>query len=150
MNKTALAALAAILLLGACANLNPMNWFSASEEVSLAPADGFPDARDNRPLVADVTEMAVEPFPGGAILRAKGVPPTQGWWDAELVPENDGQAVDGVLRFRFVAAAPRQQRPQGSQMSREITAGYYLSDFKLANVRQIVVTGANNARTSRR
>jgi hypothetical protein len=155
MNRSALAALTALILLAGCGGLNwsalnPFGWFRSSEEVSITPEGGYGAVRDNRPLVAQVTEMAVEPFPGGAIVRAVGLPPTQGWWDAELIPEDEGRAVDGVISFRFVVAAPRTATREGTPMSREVTAGYYLSDFKLQGVRQIIVVGANNARTSRR
>jgi len=153
MNRTLLAAMAALFVLGACSglsSLNPFNWFRSSQEVALTPMGDLPASLDNRPLVDQVTELAVEPFPGGAIVRATGLPPTQGWWDAELVPENDGVAVDGVLRFRFVVAAPRSAQAAGTPMSREVTAGHNVSDFRLRGVREIVVTGARNARSSRR
>lgn len=155
MKKPALAAVAALTLLGACggfqlSSLNPFGWFSASSEESIVPEGGWATVQDNRPLVDQVTEMAVEAFPGGAIVRATGLPRTQGWWDAELVPENDFRPVDGVLTFRFVVAAPRTAAREGTPMSREVTAGIYVSDFKLRDVRQITVIGERNARSSRR
>ncbi len=156
MTRPVLAALAALMILSACGNfrtssLNPFGWFSRStEEASLITAAEARRVADNRALVAQVTEMAVEPMRGGAIVRAVGLPPTQGWWDAELVPENEFRPVDGVLSFRFVVAGPRPPARAGTPMSREVSAAIYVSDFKLANARQITVTGAGNARTSRR
>ena len=154
MRTPGLAALAALMVLASCgglrgASLNPFTWFdrSSTEVASLVPEGGFPGVQDNRPLVAQVTDMAVEPVEGGAIVRAVGLPPTQGWWDAELVSDTDFRAEDGELRLRFVTAVPRQQRPAGPQRSREITAGVFVSDFRLAGVRRITVTGAENART---
>ncbi|WP_114964714.1 hypothetical protein [Alkalilacustris brevis] len=153
MNRSTLAAMVALGLLAGCgglSSLNPFNWFGSSEEVTLTPEGGYALVDDNRPLVSQVTEMAVEPFPGGAIVRAVGLPPRQGWWDAELIPENDGRAVDGVLRFRFVVAAPRQPTREGTPMSREVSVGHYVSDHRLAGVRRIEVIGAQNARSSNR
>jgi hypothetical protein len=109
---------------------------------------GKPD--DPRILVADVTEMEVARQPGGAIVRAAGLPPTQGWWDAALVAENRGEPVDGVLTYRFVVDQPRGPARVSTPQSREVTAAAYISDIKLANVTQIVVLGAANSRSSRR
>lgn len=155
MRTPALAAMAALLFLGACggvaqSRLNPLNWFQASAPETLEPRRGWAAVEDNRALVADVTDLTVERFPGGAIVRATGLPPTQGWWDAELVPDNDFRPVDGVLSFRFVVAAPRGPARTGTPVSREVTAGIVVSNFKLAETRQITVTGASNARSSRR
>lgn len=154
MSRHAIAALTVLSLLAACGSVgasrfNPANWFSGSEE-TLVPPGGFPEMTDRRPMVAEVTELAVERFPGGAIIRATGLPPTQGWWDAELVPENEGEAVNGTLSFRFVVAPPIARKPQGTPISREVTAAYYASDFRLDGVRSIIVTGQSGARSARR
>jgi hypothetical protein len=156
MNRLTIAALTAVLFLSACGSfsgsrLNPMNWFGreSEETTSLIPAGGYRNV-DNRAAVSQVTEMALERRPGGAVLRATGLPPTQGWWDAELRAENDGEAVDGVLLFTFVAAEPRGAAAQGSATSREITAAVFLSDIRLSGAREIRVQGAQNARSVRR
>ncbi|OZA08094.1 MAG: hypothetical protein B7Y02_12980, partial [Rhodobacterales bacterium 17-64-5] len=62
--------------------LNPFNWFKRSEARDLVQTEA---PGDPRPLVAEVLTMVVEPIPGGAIVRATGLPPTQGWWQAELI-----------------------------------------------------------------
>lgn len=132
--------------------LNPFNWFGRSQEVAVVTSDPVVPGRpeDPRILVADVTEMEVARQPGGAIVRATGLPPTQGWWDAALVAENGGQPVDGVLTYRFVVDQPLQATRISTPQSREVTAAAYVSDVKLANVQQIVVLGAQNSRSSRR
>lgn len=126
--------------------LNPFNWFKRSEprETIALPAQGG----DPRPLVDTVLSMAVEPIPGGAVVRARGVTPTQGWWDAELVARDLGE--DGVLVYEFRLLPPRGQTDVNTQRSREIDVAIYISDVKLANVREIVVQGATNARSARR
>lgn len=132
--------------------LNPFNWFGRSQPVAVATAEpavpGKPD--DPRILVAEVTEMEVARQPGGAIVRATGLPPTQGWWDAALVSENGGEPVDGVLTYRFVVDQPREATRVSTPQSRAVTAAAYLSDIKLQGISQIVVLGAQNSRSSRR
>lgn len=132
--------------------LNPFNWFGRSQEVAVSTAEpvvpGRPD--DPRVLVAEVTDMDVARQPGGAIVRANGLPPTQGWWDAALVAENNGEPVDGVLTYRFVVDQPHGRARVSTPQSREVTAAAWLSDIKLANVTQIIVLGAQNSRSSRR
>jgi hypothetical protein len=72
------AALIAVTLLASCgtireSRLNPMNWFGKSREVEqTAVLTEAP--QDPRTLVQTVLSMAVEPFPGGAIIRATGLP----------------------------------------------------------------------------
>jgi hypothetical protein len=126
--------------------LNPFNWFKRSEarETIALPDQG----RDPRPLVDTVLSMAVEPIPGGAVVRARGLTPTQGWWDAELV----GRDLDenGVLVYEFRLLPPVGRTDVNTQRSREIDVAIYISDVKLANVREIVVQGATNARSARR
>ncbi|MCB2135499.1 MAG: hypothetical protein KDE08_06070 [Rhodobacteraceae bacterium] len=129
---------------------NPFNWFGRSEAGQAAQTVQPGVTDDGRILVAEITALEVARQPGGAIVRASGLPPTQGWWNTELVAENDGDPVDGVLTFRFVIAQPLGQTRVSTPQSRELTAATYLSDIKLAEVRQIVVQGAANSRSVRR
>ncbi|MEZ5779513.1 MAG: hypothetical protein R3E44_14250 [Paracoccaceae bacterium] len=147
------ALLIAALSLGGCGKIrdsrfNPFNWFGRSQSSNVVVVQGVPV--DGRLLVDQVTEMEVARQPGGAIVRATGLPPTQGWWDAALVAENNGQPVDGVLTYRFVLSEPLGQTRVSTPRSREVTAAVYVSDIKLAEVRQIVVLGTQNSRSSRR
>ena len=125
--------------------LNPLNWFKRSQPVEVVSTEA---PADPRPLVADVLSMVVESYPGGAIVRATGLPPTQGWWEAELVP----QPVDenGTLVLEFHVFPPITATGVVNQQSREITVAYNLSNIKLDGISNIVVQGVNNARSSRR
>jgi hypothetical protein len=125
--------------------LNPFNWFKKSEPRETIVLDAKDDPR---PLVEAVLTLAVEPIPGGAIVRARGVTPTQGWWNAELVPQDVTE--DGVLVYEFRLVEPVGRTDVNTQRSREIDVGIYISDVKLESVREIVVQGATNARVSRR
>lgn len=126
--------------------LNPFNWFKKSQprETIVLPDE----QADARPLVDTVLTMAVEPIPGGAVVRARGVTPTQGWWDAELVARDVDEK--GVLIYEFRLVPPTGQTDVNTQQSREIDVAIYISDVKLAAVREIVVQGAKNARSARR
>ncbi len=157
--KTPIAAvLAATLILSGCggfrdSKLNPVNWFGRSSQgpVGLEPDGGYAAATgDFRALVGEVTSMEVNRIQGGALLSAAGLPPTQGWWDAELVPEADEKPVDGVLAYRFVVAEPRVTTRVSTPQSREVTAARFLSDQTLQGVSRIVVLGERNSRSSRR
>lgn len=145
-----LLAVALVVALAGCgavrdSKLNPFNWFKRSEPRETIVLE---KAGDPRPLVDTVLTMSVEPIPGGAIVRARGVTPTQGWWEAELVP----LAVDetGVLVYEFRLLPPNGRTDVNTQRSREIDVAIYISDVKLEAVREIVVQGASNARVSRR
>lgn len=150
MRRSLLAALAAAMVVTGCATvresrLNPFNWFGRSERAAAVPAAPVRDG--GRIPVAQVTELFVEPASGGAIIRAKGVPPTQGWYAAELVPEET--ANEGELVFRFVLKQPQEAVP-GTPLSREVTVATFVNTFRLEGVRTITVTGAETARTIRR
>lgn len=153
MSGRLLLTLSLILGLSACeSRLNPRNWFSGGKDdgVILEPYGGYGDTEDSRELVSQVTELKVLRNPEGAILQVTGLPPRQGYWSAELVAENDGQPVDGVLSYTFRISEPLGSTPQGSPYSREIIVATAVSEAKLAGVRRIRVIGANNSMTARR
>lgn len=153
MRAPLIATLTATLVLSACSTvresrINPFNWFGQSQETRVVTLDADELPGDPRPLIGEVTALAMEAIPGGAILRANGLPPRQGYWDAELVevPSDDG----ATRVFDFRAAAPLEATLIGPVQSREITVGLYLSDQDLAPIRRIIVRGASNQRSTRR
>ena len=147
-----IAALSLIALLAGCggirdSRINPFNWFgrSAPAERVETQVPGQPQAPvDQRPLAQHIVDARMEQVPSGAILRATGVPPSQGWWDADLVAQPVSE--DGTLVVEFRLKAPLTQTATGPQRSREVVAALHLSHSKLANVRRVVVQGANDAR----
>ena len=152
MRRRVLLGLGAALVVASCgrirdSRLNPFNWFGGAkrrEQVAATPAE----EQDPRLLVADVVSLNVDPYSAGAIVRAKGIPPSQGWWEAELVARPIDE--NGVLVYDFRVFPPLTNTPQGNTRSREITAGASISTTRLDQVREIVVQGANNALSSRR
>lgn len=152
---------AIVLTLSGCARisdspLNPFNWFGNSREaVVVDPADRrplVPEGRrvvitDARQLVTQVTALTVDRTATGAVVRATGLAPSQGFFNAELV--NAGVA-NGVLTLNFRAQAPAGFEAIGTPRSRQITAAYVISSTDLAGIRTVRVQAAENARTSGR
>ncbi len=145
-------ALTLTLALASCgglrdSRLNPFNWFGRSAPAERVEVAVDPDA-DPRPLVETVTDMQVDAFPGGAIVRATGLTPTQGWWAAELI-ELPIDA-DGVLVLEFRLLPPITPTDVNTPQSRTVTVGTSFSDIKMAKISRIVVQGKTNARASAR
>lgn len=151
MTRPILALIALSLVLAACSGvrqsrINPLNWFGTStEESQLGP---LTLETDNRSLVQSVTALSIERTSSGALVRAEAQMPTQGWWDVQLLAENQGRPVNGVLTYRFVAAAPRTPVPGGRPQT--LVAAATVSEYLLEEVTSVVVQGANNSRTARR
>ncbi len=150
MRRTGIFALALVLALPACGSrLNPFNWFGRAEPAPAAqPA--LPRApADHRLLVAEVTSLTLDRMPGGVIVRAVGLPPTQGYWEAELVERKD-PANPEVAVFEFRVFPPIAEAAVSTRQSREVVVATFLSNVRLANLRQITVQGQNSALTTRR
>lgn len=142
-----------VLGLSACSmGWNPMNWFQSSKEstIALIPQGGFADTTDRRTIVSQVTDMQVLRTPGGAIIQVTGLPPRQGYWNAELVAENGERPVDGVLTYVFRIQEPEVTTGQGAPYTRQVFVAHAVSNVTLAGVRQIRVLGTENSRTARR
>lgn len=151
MTRSLTAALIATLVLTSCgavrdSRLNPFNWFGRSQPTETIQTVEKP--KDPRLLVADVVSMNVEPYSGGAIVRATGIAQTQGWWDAELVELETDEAGHLILEFRLFP--PVAQQDVNTPRSREITVAMTLSPARLENISRITVQGESNARTTRR
>jgi hypothetical protein len=130
-------------------SLNPFNWWGGGDAAEAVAPDGR--VIDSRPLVGEVTDLVVERTAGGAIVRATGLPPLQGFWSAALVPESLELQPDenGVLAFDFRALPPVTPQGTGSPRTRELVTGYFLSNQALDGVRSIVVRGERNSRSAR-
>lgn len=143
-------ALSASLVLASCgfvrdSKLNPFNWFGKSEPTETLVSVEKP--ADPRSLVDDVLSMEVEPYSGGVIVRAKGLTPTQGWWNAELVEAETDDPSHLVLEFRLLA--PIVPTDVNTPRSREVVVAKTVSPQQLEYISRITVQGARNARTSR-
>jgi hypothetical protein len=126
--------------------LNPFNWFRKSEPRETIV---LPEAKEDGRMLAEVVlDLSVEPIPGGAIVRARGQMPVQGFWAAELVPLPLSEGGTQVYEFRVFP--PVTKTDVNTAQSRQIDVAIYISDVKLQNVSEIAVQGATNARASRR
>ena len=137
---------------GGTANLNPFSWFRSDgvKEVAVIPEGGFLEDQEFRGLVSQVIELEILRSPGGAIIRAKGLPPRLGYWDAELVPENFERPENGVLTYMFRITEPPYQTNSGRPKQREVLVGQFISNTKLQGVRSIRVVGERNSRSASR
>ncbi|MEJ2022487.1 MAG: hypothetical protein P8X43_10760 [Maritimibacter sp.] len=138
MTGRILAALSLVLGLAACdsgINLNPFTWFGGSTDeklVAVEPSGGWPTGEDPRELVAQITALSVDRTTAGAIVHATGLPPKIGYWEAELVAENDGKPVDGVVTYRFHVWSPLWEQGTGSEYARSIDgAALNAANFRL-------------------
>ena len=128
--------------------VNPMNWFNYErQEERLTPEGALETAKDIRPLISQVADMRIERAPGGAIVRATGLPQTQGFHTAELIEVET--ETRGLLAFEFRVVPPRPGAPGGSAPSREITVGTFVSDIALQGITAIEVRGQDNVRRTR-
>ena len=161
MIRATLLGTAVLMTLTGCARVaesrfNPLNWFGSSQTAPvpldtelrpLVPRTRTTIEVDNRPLITSVSTMSIDRTTTGAIVRATGVAPTQGFYNAELV----SRGIDnGVLTLDFRAQAPADFGADGSTRSRQISAAYILDRSELAAIRSVRVQGATDARVSRR
>ncbi len=144
--------LAVLFLVSACTSsgvsadrLNPVNWFKSNTEAEQIDETAPIVSEDSRELLPVISSLEAQPFgAGGVILIAGGVPPTFGYYDAALVPVNDGQPIEGELVFEFRAAPPVGDVEVGTEESRELTTATTLTEAELSGVGTIRVIAAAN------
>lgn len=173
MRKTFSALLVSTLVLTGCATVrdsrvNPFNWFGTarSEPLTRTEAETNPLIPQRSGLFAasreraavyngrpfdQVTDLTIEPVPGGALIRATGLAARQGIYAVQLTPDNEDELpVDGVLTYRLEGVEPERNTPVGAQPTREVVAARKVTNQTLAGVRTIRVLGQRNALTSSR
>ncbi|MCY4335141.1 MAG: hypothetical protein OXC60_10770 [Litoreibacter sp.] len=151
MQKSILIILTTGMVLASCgrvaeSRLNPFNWFGQSERETVV-ADA-PIAQERRPLMTDIVSLNVERTPSGAIIKAVGLPPTQGFWDAELVRVETEDP--SIALYDFRVTPPLRRSAVSTQASREVIVATSLNNIALQTIRQIVVRGQNVQRVVRR
>jgi len=134
--------------------LNPRNWFGSSEEERVTVTEEAEPREptyaerygDPRPIIDEVLDVEIEAVPGGAVLRARGRAPMQGYWQPALLVYRD-ESTNDSLAFRFIAMPPPEDQPVGTPESREILAAQFLPADVLDGLRRITVIALNNRRT---
>ncbi|MBP7240839.1 hypothetical protein [Amaricoccus sp.] len=91
-------------------------------------------------------EATVERGYGGVILRVTGVAPTQGWFDAALLPDERPDAA-GVLTVTLVAVPPLEPAQAGPERTRLLMTGAFLQELELREIRAFRVVAANQTVT---
>lgn len=148
--------------------VNPANWFGPSRSASVTAQEArtnpliptrsglFARARATEEVYIgrpfdQVTNLAVEPIPGGAIVRATGLAERQGIYAVQLTPQNDAEEpVNGVLTYRLEGIRPTENTAVGTTPTREVTAARKLTDQQLRGVSEIRVEGERNAQVTAR
>lgn len=153
MRAGLVAVAAAAMMVAGCATVrdsrvNPLNWFGSSQERAIVEAVEKTGRTDGRVRVQELTELHIERATGGVIVRAKGVPLTQGRYHAELsqIPGGD----EGELAFEFLIKEPEAEQRASTPISREITVATFVNNYRLETARTITVRAASNARSSNR
>lgn len=147
---------------------NPGNWFGGSRDIPTAA-----QAEDVNPLIparrtsilskkptayvdhsvpiTRVTQLRVERTNTGAIIHATGVGSRQGMFEVRLKPDDPEQLpVKGVLSYSFRVHYPQKSTPAGAEATRRVNVAISLTHQQMEGVRTIRVSGAENARESRR
>lgn len=154
MRNSTIAVLVAVGLTAGCdglSGLNPMNLFGPSEDVEmLTPLEAQQFRRDPRPLMDQITDLVIEPSPGGALVRVSGISPTTGFYGGDLLEVNGGEPVGGILTFRFVAAPPPANRAVAPGRTQQVVVAKFVSDAVLQQTSEILVIAERNARAAKR
>ena len=146
--------LSTTLMLSACgrvadSRINPLNWFGGETEVrtetTTTVTTEVETLRDDS-LVLEVLALEAAPHPGGVIVTAKGLAPTQGYFDATLVEISREGA---ELIFEFRAKPPVSSEAEGARITRELVTGLFLSRQTLGTARRVTVVSQNNRRSVR-
>jgi hypothetical protein len=144
----ALIALTLCLSLAACgaSRLNPMNWFGGEREERIAVTE-VATPTDPRPLVTEITGLAIEATTSGAILTATALTDATGYWQPGLVLV---ERAEGAATYEFRAAPPPAGATQGPEPTRVIVAAAELGRGDLQGLRSITVIARTNRRTVER
>jgi hypothetical protein len=103
-----------------------------------------PGTAGRAPVVEEVLTLSASPTPAGVIVSTVGLPPTQGWWRAELVRVPSGNPSVYAMEFRLLP--PLVPRRAGTPPSREVLGGTFLTQGELAGIATIAVLGRSNSR----
>ncbi|WP_069299430.1 hypothetical protein [Neptunicoccus sediminis] len=110
-----------------------------------------PVIQNNGGLISVIKEARFERARGGAIIRARGVAPRQGYYDASLYSATGLKPdANGDITLEFRAKEPQFQTNVLGEHSREIDVGIFISNQKLNAANAIRVVGRQNQISLRR
>lgn len=130
---------------------NPLNWFGRPEQIATTPdrdalrplvlPGDTTTVVDGRSMITQVTDLQVDRTPTGAIITARGVAPSAGYFNAQLVHTG---TQSGVMTFEFRAEAPATP-PAGSGNALYITAATSVDLAGLQGVSAVVVVAQSGS-----
>lgn len=170
MRKSLALILAGTLVLAGCggwrdSGMNPGNWFGKSKSTPVA-VSADPDVNPLIPErktksifakaekedlsvpVAQISDLRVEPTPTGAIIHVTAIAERQGAYQIELRRLPD--AATGTLEYVFRVLYPEGTTATGTPHSRTVQAAVTVTEQDMQGIRVIRVSGAKNARETRR
>lgn len=100
------------------------------------------------PRTVALRQAEVERALHGVILRVTGEAPTQGYYSATLRPIGDGAPdAAGILSFELIAYPPAEPQAVGPARTRVLTAGLFMPERALKDLRGFRVTGGGAVHT---
>ena len=100
------------------------------------------------PRTVALREATAERALHGVILRVTGEAPTQGYYSATLRPLGGGAPdAAGIVSFELIAFPPAEPQAVGPARTRILTAGLFMPNLALKNLRGFRVTGAGAVQT---
>lgn len=133
---------------------DPKTRRSNAKNQSTLDKSGILDRRNNEEvyegtLIDEITALRVDRIPTGAIVHVTGLPQREGAFDVRLLQVNPDGPVNGVMEYTLNAYQP-VTTPRGTQTTREVDVGVFISQADLERIREIRVVAERNSRTSSR
>lgn len=134
--------------LGSFPSFGSLNPFGGGKKADVAQAV---EIEDPRPLVAALKSVEPESALRGLIIKATAVTPSQGYYDAALVPVAEGTPDEnGIVTYEFRASPPQTPQGSGPEQTRLLLAAAFIEDADLEGIRGIRVISASNSVNLRR
>ncbi len=116
---------------------------NANANYAANPAVSIPD-----PVPLPLRMAVAERGAFGVILRVEGLAPTQGFYEAALLPLNEGRPdAAGVVSLELVAIPPTPPGAVGPERTRTLSAATFFSNRALKPVSAFRVRGGQNVIT---
>lgn len=124
---------------------NSSGGFFSKRKPEVTPLEQKRIVPDERILIPIVSEVTVDRFLGGALIKARGTTDSLGYNDINLVVLNDGfPDENGVISYEFKAEAPLKKIKGPTPRSNEVYAGASIPANRILLVKRIRVVAAQN------
>lgn len=100
---------------------------------------------DERGYIPVVSEVTVDKFKGGALVKARGLVDSIGYSEVDLMPVNKGiPDENGLVILQFRANKPEKFRAPATERAKQVYAGASIPAARMPYVREIRVIAAQN------